>query len=106
LFNKIYILDKGLNEEDFNYIYTVLSNNSNLKVVIIDHHKSSIDLFDTQFKTDFLKLKNIKLIFNSTGERAACGLTFDYFKGKSLKYFPKDEVEKIFTPDYHKVKIF
>jgi hypothetical protein len=103
---KVYILDKGLNDEDLKFIYNILKNNSNkLKIVIIDHHNSSIDFFNNNFKVKFQALKNIKVLFDNTGCRSACGLTLDYFKNKSLKNFSMEKVEEIFTEQYKLVNL-
>jgi hypothetical protein len=100
-FKKVYILDKGLNEEDYEYILT----NSNIKtiIIIIDHHNSSIELFNKKFKNSFQKLSNIQIIFDAASEKSASGLTFDYFKNEYFKY-SNEKADEIFTEQYKTVR--
>lgn len=98
-FNKVYIVDKGMNDEDYEYVSKKLSQFLNLKLFYIDHHISSLQLFNNHIEK-FKPLKNYKQILDDKAERAACGLSFDYFKNKSLKYYKAEEVEKFFTNDY------
>lgn len=102
-YGKIYILDKGLNEEDFTFLAESMKKfeNKKIKIILIDHHISSIKLYDSlDSKFNFEEFKNFKVIFDDKAERSACGLSFDYFKNKSLKKFTKVEVEEIFTENY------
>jgi hypothetical protein len=98
-FSKVYILDKGLNDEDYQQI---LEWSSSLKFIIIDHHTSSIDLYGEKYAENYKNNKNIKIIFEDKGERAASGLTFDYFYFKSAK-IDKNHADLIFNPKWKKL---
>lgn len=102
--DKIYVLDKGLNDEDYTFLYEIAKENKNLKIILIDHHSSSINIFNKNYKNQYDSLSNIKFIFDDLGIKSASGLTFDYFKNKSLKNFAKEKVEAIFTQNYEQVK--
>lgn len=104
-YRKVYILDKGLNDEDYLYIYETLANCNSVEVIIIDHHNSSIELFNKNFEEIFKNLQNIKLLFDNTGDKSASGMSYDYFKNKSDKYIQnyKIEAEKcsiVFSENY------
>jgi oligoribonuclease NrnB/cAMP/cGMP phosphodiesterase (DHH superfamily) len=105
-FNTIYILDKGLNEDDLEYILKILQENKNtLKMHIIDHHLSSIEFYEKNYKTKYSILENIEIIFDSSDERSASGLTFEYFKNKALNLgISKEQVENVYSENYKIVK--
>jgi oligoribonuclease NrnB/cAMP/cGMP phosphodiesterase (DHH superfamily) len=97
----VYILDKGLNEEDLIHIAEILKNTENIKIVLIDHHYSSIKLFDSLYeKLNFKNFPNFEIIFNDKNEKSACGLTFEYFKNKALKKFTQTQFQEVFTDNY------
>jgi len=101
----VYILDKGLNEEDYIHIAEILKNMENIKIILIDHHNSSIKLLDSLNEKLKLKdLSNLKIIFDDKNEKSACGLTFEYFKNKALKKFTEKQFQEIFTENYKLVK--
>lgn len=102
-YNKIYILDKGLNMDDYEYIHNSLLKNTSVKLVCIDHHLSSIKMFNSDYSDKYKQLDNVKLIFEEKAERAASGLTFEYFRAKALKKSSEESVNKIFTDDLYKV---
>ncbi len=102
----IYILDKGLNEEDYFHIVEVLNNRENIKIVLIDHHDSSIKVFESQKeKLNFNNFPNFKIVFDHKNERSACGLTFEYFRNKALKKFTQKQVDEIYTENYKLVNL-
>ncbi len=95
-YNKIYILDKGLSHEDFEYLYYLLNENSvkmdienNNKIVVVDHHISSIDIYTKDYKNKFDKFNNVVFIFEKEEKRSACGITFDIFYNKALRKIKK-----------------
>ncbi len=102
-FDKIYILDKGLNDEDFKYIIDISINFPSSKIVLIDHHNSSIEQFECEYKDAYSKLNNVELLFESDGTRAASGLTFEYFEKKAKKNYSEDIVAGIYSDKYKKV---
>jgi hypothetical protein len=103
-FEKVYILDKGLNDIDLEYIYETAIKHKQIKFIIIDHHISSIDYFDDNYKEKFAPLKNVKIIFDKTETRSACGITFEYFKKKSEKY-TNESNSYIYGEAYKKVTL-
>jgi oligoribonuclease NrnB/cAMP/cGMP phosphodiesterase (DHH superfamily) len=107
IFNRVYILDKGLNEYDLEYIFQTLEKNKKtLKIILIDHHLSSIEFYEKNYKDKFSCLENIEIIFDSSNERSASGLTFEYFKNKALNQgISKEDVENVFSENYKIVKI-
>jgi oligoribonuclease NrnB/cAMP/cGMP phosphodiesterase (DHH superfamily) len=101
-FSTVYILDKGLNEHDWIFIFETLVNyEKSLKIIIIDHHLSSIDYYNKNFKEKFEALDNIEIVFDLMGERSASGLTFDYFKKKAENLgIAQEKIDSIFTENY------
>lgn len=99
-YSKVFILDKGLNDEDFEHILKCAA--EQIKFYIIDHHSSSIDIYDEKYKESYQNIKNIKIIFDNTNERAASSLTFDYFNNKATK---KNEklAKQIFDEKWKKI---
>jgi oligoribonuclease NrnB/cAMP/cGMP phosphodiesterase (DHH superfamily) len=100
-FKKVYILDKGLNEEDYEYIFKY--SNTKTVIIIIDHHNSSIELFNKKFKNAFQNISNVQIIFNASGEKSASGLTFEYFKNEYSKY-SNEKADEIFSEQYKIVR--
>jgi len=139
-FNKIYILDKGLNNEDFEFLLESITNNKktnklnkiNSKIIIIDHHQSSIDIYLKNYNQKCIDSNNIVFIFDKEEKRAVCGLTFDFFYYKALRKIKKiyqfkdknilndcqklfddhlfnqkyEKFEKFFSENYKKVNYF
>jgi oligoribonuclease NrnB/cAMP/cGMP phosphodiesterase (DHH superfamily) len=106
-FDRIYILDKGLNEDDLEYILKIQKENKNtLKLILIDHHLSSIEFYEKNYKNKFSILENIEIIFDSSNQRSASGLTFEYFKNKALNLgISTEQVENVYSENYKIVKI-
>lgn len=86
-YNKIYIFDKGFNQQDYEFLYETLNNNyfEENKIVIIDHHISSIKKFFEKFSDKFNCFNNIAFIFDKEEKRSACGISYDYFDIKALR---------------------
>ena len=72
---KIVILDLNLSQEEIDYFKHKA--NSKVSLIIFDHHKTGIHLFN-QHKNELLSNnKKIKSIFSENNSKSACGLSFD-----------------------------
>lgn len=87
---KIIILDLNLSQDEIDYFKN--KTNNNISLIIFDHHKTGIHLFN-QHKNELLANNNkIKIIFSENNTKSACGLSFDYYKKKALLRFNKKDV--------------
>jgi nanoRNase/pAp phosphatase (c-di-AMP/oligoRNAs hydrolase) len=99
-YDKVYILDKGLDDEDYAYL---LSNDLRAKICIIDHHSSSIELFNLNYSERFKTTKNIEIFFEQNNTKSAAGMTYDYFYKKATRKYKEEEVAKIFSEKWKKM---
>lgn len=99
-FDKILIMDKGLHSEDYEWI---ISRFSSKKVLVFDHHLSSINLFEAKYRKTFNLISEVEFIFNSKGEKSACGLALEYFLKKAFKHHSKEKVLDIYTESFIEV---
>jgi hypothetical protein len=102
-YDKVYILDKGLNDDDYKYLIGRKDVDSQ-KVVVIDHHSSAIEVYNKEFKDQFSGLKKIEIIFDDSNTKSAAGMTYDYFYKKASKKFLETEVTVVFTEKWKKVR--
>jgi hypothetical protein len=102
-YDKIYIFDKGLGEEDFVFL---LSLKDDVRINVIDHHSSSVELFNKNFRDKFEGKKNIKIMFEENNTRSASGMTYDKFVKKAQKRFKDGIVLSVFTKNWKRVRIF
>jgi hypothetical protein len=124
-YNKIYFFDKGFNYEDFQFLYDSISNyniKNNVdrnKLIIIDHHISSIEIFMKDFCAKFNSIENVAIIFDKEEKRSACGITYEFFHAKALRKLKclvnkkasnfseiYENYQKYFSDEYKKVKYF
>ena len=81
-YNKIISIDLCLKDEDINFILD--SNNMESSIIIFDHHFSWFEKYNAEFKIKLKDRKKLKIILDEKNIKSACGLSFDYYKNKSL----------------------
>lgn len=128
-YEKIYLFDKGFNQEDFQNLYEMLilnnentkskENASNATIIIVDHHISSIEVYYNEFFEKFKDYRNITFVFDREEKRSACGITYEFFNAKALRKMKSlmnnkanelfnekyESYCKFFSEEYRRVKI-
>lgn len=85
---KVYVLDFNLDKDCYQYL---LNANSDIKIVVLDHHKTAKEEIEKMHGHSEFAGKNIQFYFNLKYSGAV--LSYLYFKlyFKKLEDFPKDE---------------
>lgn len=100
-YDKVIMADVGIEDSEIDFICS----NKNFKLTIFEHHESTIKKYKV-FSEDLAKNdRKIKVFFDEKNHQSACGLTFRYYRTKSLQ-IDKELADKVYNDNYYKINIY